>query len=63
VTGAAVLRTGTSTAAQVCGFGDRKGRVAPGFDADLLAVDGDPTVDLFALQRPLAVLAGGRRIR
>jgi imidazolonepropionase-like amidohydrolase len=63
MTPAAVVRTGTSTAAQVCGFGDRKGRVAPGFDADLLAVDGDPTIDLIALQRPLAVLAGGRRIR
>jgi imidazolonepropionase-like amidohydrolase len=53
------LRAGTHLAAQVCGLGDRKGRVAPGFDADLLAVDGDPLADISALCRPLAVLAGG----
>ncbi|MDN5861073.1 MAG: amidohydrolase family protein [Pseudonocardia sp.] len=56
------LRCGTSTAARVCGFGDSKGRIAAGFDADLLAVDGDPTADLTALQRPVAVLAGGLRV-
>lgn len=56
------LRSGTSTAARVCGFGDRKGRIAPGFDADLLVVDGDPLADLTALQRPLAVLAGGVQV-
>ena len=35
----------TSRAAEVCGLGDRKGRLAPGFDADVLAVDGDPLHD------------------
>ncbi|MGI5131388.1 amidohydrolase family protein [Pseudonocardia sp. CA-107938] len=60
---AAALRSGTSTAAQVCGFGDRKGRIVPGYDADLLAVDGDPVADLAALRRPLAVLVGGQRVR
>jgi imidazolonepropionase-like amidohydrolase len=34
------LRAITSVAAGVCGLGHRKGRVAPGFDADILAVDG-----------------------
>ena len=43
---AEALTAGTSTAAQVCGLGDRKGRVRPGYDADLLAVDGDPLTDL-----------------
>ena len=62
MTPADALRSGTSTAAQVCGLGDRKGRIAPGFDADLLAVDGDPLADLTVLQHPLAVLAGGRRV-
>ncbi|WP_232664203.1 amidohydrolase family protein [Pseudonocardia sp. TRM90224] len=56
------LRTGTSVAAGVCGLGDRKGRVAASFDADLLAVDGDPTVDITALHRPVAVFQSGRRV-
>lgn len=39
---AEALRTWTSRAAGGCGLGDRKGRIAPGYDADLLAVDGGP---------------------
>ncbi|GAA1874861.1 amidohydrolase family protein [Pseudonocardia ailaonensis] len=56
------LRAGTSTAAGVVGLGTRKGRLAPGFDADVLAVEGDPTVDVAALLRPLAVLREGRPV-
>ena len=56
------LLAGTSVAAQVCGLGDSKGRIAPGYDADLLAVDGDPTTDLTALTRPVAVFARGHRV-
>ncbi len=59
---AAVLRANTSVAAQVLGLGATKGRVAPGFDADLLAVDGDPLVDITALLRPVAVFARGHRV-
>lgn len=56
------LLAGTSIAAGVCGLGDRKGRIAPGFDADLLAVDGDPTIDLTVLHRPVSVFACGRPV-
>ena len=59
---AEALTAGTSTAAQVCGLGNRKGRVRPGYDADLLAVDGDPLTDLGALLRPVAVLVAGRPV-
>lgn len=59
---AAALNAGTRVAAQVCGLGDRKGRITPGYDADLLAVDGDPLTDLGALHRPVAVFAGGREV-
>jgi imidazolonepropionase-like amidohydrolase len=62
MTPAEALRAGTHVAAQVVGLGDRKGRVAPGFDADLLAVAGDPLVDIADLLRPVAVLVGGRSV-
>ena len=57
------LRAGTSVAAQVCRLSDRKGRIAPGYDADLLAVDGDPASDIAALHQVREVFLGGRRIR
>jgi imidazolonepropionase-like amidohydrolase len=53
------LRTLTSVAAGVIGLGHRKGRIAPGFDADILAVDGDPVADPDALHRIRAVYARG----
>ena len=57
---AEILRAMTSRAAQACGLGDRKGRIAPGFDADILAVDGNPLEDLAAVRRLRQVYAGGR---
>lgn len=57
------LRTATSRAAQVVGLAHRKGRLAPGYDADILAVDGDPTIDPAALHRIRAVYAGGITVR
>ena len=56
---AEALRMITSKAAGVLGLGNRKGRVAPGFDADILAVDGDPLADPDALHRIRAVCARG----
>jgi imidazolonepropionase-like amidohydrolase len=53
----------TSRAAEVCGLGDRTGRLAPGFDADVLAVDGDPLIEPAALRRVQAVFARGVRVR
>jgi len=59
---AEVLRTMTSVAAGVIGLGHRKGRVVPGFDADILAVDGDPIADPDALHRIRAVYARGTAV-
>jgi imidazolonepropionase-like amidohydrolase len=59
---AEALRLITSVAAGVCGQADRKGRLAEGFDADLLAVDGDPLADPTALLQVRAVFARGRRV-
>lgn len=56
---AEALRTVTSVGARVVGLGDRKGRVAPGYDADLLVVDGDPLTDPDAIHRIVAVYRAG----
>jgi hypothetical protein len=42
--------------------GSRKGRLAPGFDADILAVAGDLTTDVRALLDVRAVFRAGRRV-
>ena len=53
------LQAMTSTAARACGMADRKGRIAVGFDADLLAVDGDVKDDPEALARTNTVVRAG----
>ena len=59
---AAVLTSVTRLAAESCGLGHRKGRIAAGYDADLLAVHGDPTEDLTALLDVVAVFRAGARV-
>jgi len=60
-TSAQALASVTSLAAQACAVGDRKGKIAPGYDADLLAVAGDPAADLPAILHPTAIYRAGRR--
>jgi imidazolonepropionase-like amidohydrolase len=60
VCAAQALAAATSTAAQVCGLGGRKGRLRAGYDADLLLVDGDLLSDTSALTHPAAVMVHGR---
>ncbi|MFI6099389.1 amidohydrolase family protein [Lentzea sp. NPDC051213] len=59
---AGALASATSVAANACGIGKRKGRIAPGYDADLLAVAGNPLTDLKALLDVRAVFRGGERV-
>jgi imidazolonepropionase-like amidohydrolase len=61
-TPAGALQAVTSIPAQVLGLGHRKGRLAPGFDADILAVDGNPLTDPAALHRIRAVYAAGTAV-
>jgi imidazolonepropionase-like amidohydrolase len=49
----------TATPAAACGRSDRKGRIARGYDADLIALPADPLLDITALLRPTMVIRGG----
>ncbi|MBA2448161.1 MAG: amidohydrolase family protein [Chloroflexi bacterium] len=53
------IRAATHTAARACGREDELGSVQVGRRADLLVVEGDPTVDLGALRRVRAVFREG----
>lgn len=55
-----VLISATSGAATALGLETWTGTLAPGLAADVLVVDGDPSSDLSALARPVAVWARGR---
>jgi imidazolonepropionase-like amidohydrolase len=60
---ARALQTVTSQAAAACGLGASKGRLAAGFDADVLAVDGDPITDPEAIHRIRALYVRGVQVR
>jgi len=49
----------TSLAAESLSLGDKIGTLAPGMQADLIAVDGDPLKDITALRRVVFVMKGG----
>jgi imidazolonepropionase-like amidohydrolase len=62
LTNAEALAAATSVGAEACGVADRKGALTAGKDADLFAVDGDPTRDVTALRRVTAVFKAGQRV-
>jgi len=59
----AAITSATSLAAASLGLGDRIGTVAPGYEADLIAVAGDPLQDIGALERVVFVMRGGRVVK
>ncbi len=56
---AAALHAATSEAAALLGMRDRIGAVEPGMEADLIAVPGDPLVDITVMEGVFFVMKGG----
>jgi imidazolonepropionase-like amidohydrolase len=54
------IQAATVNAADLLGWSDRVGRIAPGLYADLVAVDGNPLQDVTVLERVRFVMKGGK---
>ena len=54
------LQAATINAAELLGLGDRTGRIAPGLEADLIAVEENPLENPVTLQDVLLVVSNGR---
>ena len=57
------LVSAQSLSAEALGLGGKIGSIAPGYDADIIAVDGDPVADITATQRVVFVMKKGEVVR
>jgi imidazolonepropionase-like amidohydrolase len=57
------IRSATSVGAENIGWGDRVGSIEKGKYADLIAVSGNPAVDVTEMERVKFVMKGGRVVR
>ncbi len=57
------LLAATSLNAEALGLEDRIGAIAAGYEADIIATDGDPSRDIAAVRRVSFVMKGGRIVR
>jgi imidazolonepropionase-like amidohydrolase len=55
--------SGTSMAAKSLRMDDKIGSIAPGFEADLVAVEGNPLEDITAVRRVAFVMKGGKVVK
>jgi len=55
----AAMISANSLAAGAMGMGDQIGSLAPGLQADIIALDGDPLKDITAVRRVVFVMKGG----
>jgi len=56
----AAIMSATSISAESLGLKDKIGAIAPGMDADIIAMDGDPLRDVTAARRVVFVMKGGK---
>jgi imidazolonepropionase-like amidohydrolase len=56
----AALVSANSLAAEALGLQDHVGSIAAGYDADIIALDGDPLKDITAVRRVVFVMKGGK---
>lgn len=56
----AAIMSATSISAESLGMKDKIGAIAPGMDADIIAMDGDPLHDVTAARRVVFVMKGGK---
>lgn len=56
----AALVSANSLGAEALALQDRIGSIAPGFEADIIALDGDPLKDITAVRRVVFVMKGGK---
>jgi imidazolonepropionase-like amidohydrolase len=59
----AAMVAANSLAAESLGLADQIGSIAPGMQADIIALDGDPLTDITAVRRVVFVMKGGRVYR
>ena len=58
-----IIVSATSVTAESMGLGAKIGSLAAGYEADLIATDGDPTADITAVRRVSFVMKGGKVYR
>jgi len=54
------IRTATTVGAELLGLDKSTGVVEPGFEADLIAVNGNPIENIRVLEDPVLVVSNGR---
>jgi len=59
----AAIVSATSLAAQSLALADTIGAIAPGLEADLIGIDGNPAEDITALRRVVFVMKGGTVVK
>ena len=59
----AAIISATSLGAEAIRMSDRIGSLSPGLQADIIAVDGDPSADITALRRVRFVMKAGKVYR
>jgi imidazolonepropionase-like amidohydrolase len=59
----AALTSAQGLAAEALGMSQSVGRLAPGYEADIIALDGDPLQDITAVRRVVFVMRGGQVVK